>query len=82
MQDNKTSFLIYVNSKSSIRENIGLLLDEFSHLTSREIDKAEMFNAFFTSVFNTEDWPWNPRSPVLEECVWGNDNLPVNSDLV
>lgn len=51
-------FFNYVNSKSRIRDNIGPLLDRVSHLTDRDIDKAEMFNAFCTSVFNTSDGPW------------------------
>jgi len=82
VQENKASFLIYVNSRRSIRDNISLLLDEVGHLASRGIDKARMFNAFFTSVFNTKDWPWDPWSPVLEDRDWGNDNLPANSELV
>lgn len=53
-------FLKYVNSKSRIRDNIGPLLDGVSHLTNRDIGKAEMFNAFYTSVFNTNDGPWGP----------------------
>ncbi|KAK4816746.1 hypothetical protein QYF61_022298 [Mycteria americana] len=55
-------------SKRRIRDNTGPLLDEVSHLTSRDVDKVEMFNAFFTSVFNTDDGPWDSQSPVLEDC--------------
>ncbi|KAK4810807.1 LOW QUALITY PROTEIN: hypothetical protein QYF61_008779 [Mycteria americana] len=50
--DNKKGFLKYVNSKRRTKENIGLLLDEVGHLTNRDEDKAEIFNAFFASVFN------------------------------
>jgi len=35
---NKKGFLKYVNSKRSIRDNIGLLLDVVGHLTNREVD--------------------------------------------
>ncbi|GAB0195585.1 hypothetical protein GRJ2_002023800 [Grus japonensis] len=63
-------------------ENIGSLLDENGHLTNRDIDKAEMFNAFFTSVFNTDDRLWDPRCPELEDRDCGNDKLPADPKLV
>ncbi|GAB0206497.1 cAMP-dependent protein kinase inhibitor alpha [Grus japonensis] len=56
--------------------------DEVSHITNRDVGKAEMFNAFFASVFNTDDGPWDPWSPVLEDCDWGDDKLLANSEVV
>ena len=50
VKDNQKGFLKHVNSKRRMRDNIDLLLDEVGHLTNRDVDKAEMFNAFFTSV--------------------------------
>ena len=82
VKDNKKGFLKYVNSKRRIRDNIGPLLDEVGHLTNRHIDKVETFNAAFASVFNTDDGPWDPRSPVLEDHNWGDDKLPADSELV
>ncbi|GAB0207774.1 hypothetical protein GRJ2_003243100 [Grus japonensis] len=79
VKDNKKGVFKYVNSKRRIRDNIGLLLDEVGHLTNRDIDEAEMFNAFFTSVFNTNDGPRDLQSPVLEDRDWGDDKLPANS---
>ncbi|GAB0206495.1 mitochondrial enolase superfamily member 1 [Grus japonensis] len=81
VKDNKKGFLKYVNSKRRTRDNIGPLLDEVGHLTNRDVDKAEMFNAFFASVFNTSDGPWDPWSPVLKQHDWGKDKLPANSEL-
>lgn len=52
--DNKKVFK-YVNVKRRTRANIGPILDEDGHLTNRDTDKAEMFNPFFASVFNTSD---------------------------
>ncbi|GAB0183669.1 mitochondrial enolase superfamily member 1 [Grus japonensis] len=49
---------------------------------NRDVDKADPFNAFFTSVFNTNDGPWDPQSPVLEDCDWGDDKLPADPELV
>ncbi|GAB0182551.1 mitochondrial enolase superfamily member 1 [Grus japonensis] len=51
-------------------------------ITNRDIDKAEMFNAFFASVFNTDDGLWDPRCPELEDCDCGNDKLPADPELV
>lgn len=36
-------------SKRQFSNNFDLLLDEYGHLTNRDIGKAEMFNAFFVS---------------------------------
>jgi len=57
VKDNKKGFLKYVNSKMGIRYSIGPLFDEVGHLTDRNIDKAEIFNIFFASIFNTDYGP-------------------------
>ncbi|GAB0204012.1 mitochondrial enolase superfamily member 1 [Grus japonensis] len=80
--DNKKGFFKYVNNKRRTRDNIGSLLDENGHLTNRDIDKAEMFNAFFTSVFNTDDGLWDPRCPELEDRDCGNNKLPADPEIV
>ena len=70
VKDNKKGFIKYVNSKRRIGDDIGLLLDEVSHLTNRDVDKAETFSAFFAPVFNTSDGYWAPWSPGLKDCDW------------
>lgn len=80
VKDSKKDFFKYVNSKRRIRGNIGLLLDEVGNFTNNGVVKAETFNAFFASVFNTNDGPWGPWSPVLEDHDWG-DKLPDNPEL-
>lgn len=42
----------YINSKRQCRNNTGPLQNDSGHLTNSDIDKAEVFNAFFASVFN------------------------------
>lgn len=49
-----------VSSKRMFRDNIVPLLAEVSHLTIRDVDRAEMFNTFFISVYNTADGRRNP----------------------
>lgn len=73
-KDNKKGFLKYVNSKGRIRDNIGPLLDEVSHFTNKDVDKAEMFNAFFTTVYNMDYGLCEPWGPVLEYCTRGMIN--------
>jgi len=60
--DSKKDFSKYVISKWRTRDHIGSLLDEDSHLTNRDADRAETFNAFFTFVFSTDDALWEPQS--------------------
>lgn len=57
------------------------LLDENSNLINRDLDKVEMFNDFFTFVFNTDDGLWHFRWPELEDCDWGNNQFPDNTEL-
>lgn len=80
MKDNKDSFLIYINSERS-RENTDPLLNEAGRLTNRDVDKVERFNAFFGSVFNSNNGPWAPEPGELEDDDWRNYKLPVNSKL-
>lgn len=54
------SYFKYVNSK---RTDTMLVCYLMSNLTNRDVDRTERVNAFFHSVFNTDDGPWDPRSP-------------------
>ncbi|GAB0182819.1 mitochondrial enolase superfamily member 1 [Grus japonensis] len=72
----------YVNNKRRTRDNIGSLLNKNGHLTNRDIDKAETFNGFFISVFNTDDGLWDPSCPELEDHDCGNDKLPADPEIV
>lgn len=53
-----------INSQRMFSNNIIPLLDEVSHLTIRDVDRAEMFNAVFTSIYNSTDGPRDLCSPV------------------
>ncbi|GAB0210394.1 hypothetical protein GRJ2_003505200 [Grus japonensis] len=47
-----------------------------------DIDKVETFNAFFASVFNTDDRLWDPSCPELEDRDCGKDKLPADPKIV
>jgi len=72
----------YVNNKRRTREDFSSLLDVNSNLTNRNINEAETFNAFFVSVFNTDDGHWHHRCPELEDHDCGNGKLPATPELV
>lgn len=60
-----------------------VVLGEVSHLTNGDTDKVETCIVVFTSVFNTDDGPWDARNSVLEDNDWGDDDkLPAESELV
>jgi len=80
--DNRKVFVKYVSSSQGNRDNIGLLLDKDGHLTNRDADKAETFNAFFAPVFNTDAGLWDRCSPELEDQGCSNNQLPANPQLV
>lgn len=70
----KKDFLEYINSKRRSKENIGLILDESTHLLNRAEVKAKVFNAFFffSLVFNSNCRPWAAWSTELEDHDYGN----------
>lgn len=63
VKDSKKELLKHVTSKRGIRDQS--TLDKVRHLTNRDMDKAEIFNGFFTSVINITDGLWYPQSSVL-----------------
>ncbi|GAB0179901.1 hypothetical protein GRJ2_000455400 [Grus japonensis] len=74
--DNKKGFFKYVNSKRRSKENIGPILVEVGHLTNRDEEKVEAFNAIFASVFNNTDRSWAAQFPESEDHKCGNSGFP------
>ena len=52
VKGNKKLFYKYINSKRRTRENLHSLLDKAGNVTTE--DKADVLNAFFTSVFKSQ----------------------------
>lgn len=67
------SFLEYVTKKRRPKESNGLILVEDGHLTSRNEEKAEAFNA---SVLKINDRFWAAFSSALEDHDCRNSNIP------
>lgn len=72
-QTAKKVFFKYVNKKRRPKENIGLILVEDGHLTSRNEEKAEAFNA---SVLKINDRFWAACSSALEDHDCRNSDIP------
>ncbi|KGL80537.1 hypothetical protein N309_03760, partial [Tinamus guttatus] len=51
VKNNKKKFFKYINSKKKSKENVGPLADGMGTLVTNNIEKAELLNAFFASVF-------------------------------
>ncbi|GAB0204419.1 mitochondrial enolase superfamily member 1 [Grus japonensis] len=51
VKDNKKSFYSYVSDKRRTRENVGPLQNEMGDLVTQDMEKAEVLNNFFASVF-------------------------------
>ncbi|GAB0208399.1 mitochondrial enolase superfamily member 1 [Grus japonensis] len=83
VSDKKKGFFTYLNNKRRSKENIGLILVEDVHLTNRDEEKAEAFNAVFASIFNHTDRPWATRSPESGDHDCGNSDFPfVDTEVV
>ena len=82
-QTTRRAFFKYVNSKRRSKENIGPILVEDGHLTNRDEEKMETFNAFFASVFNNTNRPRAARFPESEDHECGNSDFPfVDTEIV
>lgn len=54
LKDNKKCFYKFVNGKKRAKENLHPLLDMVGYMTTQDRENAEVFNAFFTSVFTSQ----------------------------
>ncbi|KFP87718.1 hypothetical protein N310_01981, partial [Acanthisitta chloris] len=54
IKDNKKSFNRYVTCKRKARDNVGPLRKKTGELATLDIEKAEVLNDFFSSVFNSK----------------------------
>ncbi|PKU46175.1 rna-directed dna polymerase from mobile element jockey-like [Limosa lapponica baueri] len=77
IRDNKKSFYKYVNKKR-VKENLHPLLDAGGNIATKDEEKAEILNAFFTSVFNSRtSYPQGVQTPGLEDKDGEQNNPPI-----
>ncbi|KAK4825959.1 hypothetical protein QYF61_003528 [Mycteria americana] len=66
-----------INIKREIRENEGLTLNGAGDLVTKNMEKVEASNAFFTSVFTDKICPEELQAPKICGKVWSNEVLPT-----
>ncbi|GAB0207593.1 mitochondrial enolase superfamily member 1 [Grus japonensis] len=75
VKDNKKSFYRYVSDKRRTRENVGPLWNETGHLVTQDMEKAEVLNDFFASVFTGKSL--SHTAQVTEGRDWENAEPPT-----
>ncbi|GAB0187269.1 mitochondrial enolase superfamily member 1 [Grus japonensis] len=75
VKDNKKSFYRYVSDKRRTRENVGPLQNETGDLVTQDMEKAEVFNDFFASVFTGKSL--SHTAQVTEGRDWENAEPPT-----
>ncbi|GAB0176707.1 mitochondrial enolase superfamily member 1 [Grus japonensis] len=75
VKDNKKSFCRYVSEKRRMRENVGPLRNETGDLVTQDMEKAEVLNDFFASVFTGKCL--SHTAQVTEGRDWENAELPA-----
>ena len=72
-RDNASSFFRFVNSKLSCKRGLGALTSESGDVMTDDLERANLLNAYFTSMC-TDD---NGTSPTVDRVA----GLPVDSDI-
>ncbi|GAB0208866.1 mitochondrial enolase superfamily member 1 [Grus japonensis] len=75
VKDNKKSFYRYVSEKRRTRENVGPLQNETGDLFTQDMEKAEVLNDFFASVFTSKCS--SHTAQVTEGRDWENAEPPT-----
>ncbi|GAB0209066.1 mitochondrial enolase superfamily member 1 [Grus japonensis] len=75
VKDNKKSFYSYVSDKRRTRENVGPLWNERGDLVTQDMEKAEVLNDFFASVFTGKCL--SHTAQVTEGRDWENAEPPT-----
>nr|XP_048724541.1 RNA-binding motif, single-stranded-interacting protein 1 isoform X1 [Caretta caretta]XP_048724542.1 RNA-binding motif, single-stranded-interacting protein 1 isoform X1 [Caretta caretta]XP_048724543.1 RNA-binding motif, single-stranded-interacting protein 1 isoform X1 [Caretta caretta]XP_048724544.1 RNA-binding motif, single-stranded-interacting protein 1 isoform X1 [Caretta caretta] len=70
---NKKGFFRYVGNKKKAKESVGPLLNEGGNLVTEDVEKANVLNAFFASVFTNKV---SSQTAALGITKWGRDGQP------
>jgi len=78
IKDNKKCFYKYISNKRRAKENLHHFLDAAENTVTKDEVKAEVFNAFFASVFNSKT-SCSPATqpPQLEDRDGEQNEAPI-----
>ncbi|CAM5167636.1 unnamed protein product [Natator depressus] len=80
VKSNKKGFFRYVSNKKKVKESVGPLLNEGGNLVTEDVEKANVLNAFFASVFTNKV---SSQTAALGSTAWGGgDQLSVEKEVV
>ncbi|CAM4650280.1 unnamed protein product [Caretta caretta] len=73
VKSNKKGFFRYVGNKKKVKECVGSLLNEGGNLVTEDVEKANVLNAFFASVFTDKV---SSQTTALGSTAWGGGDQP------
>ncbi|CAM5157258.1 unnamed protein product [Natator depressus] len=73
VKSNKKGFFRYVSNKKKVKESVGPLLNEGGNLVTEDVEKANVLNAFFASVFTNQV---SSQTAALGSTAWGGGGQP------
>ncbi|CAM4583475.1 unnamed protein product [Lepidochelys kempii] len=73
VKSNKKGFFRYVRNKKKVKETVGPLLNEGGNLVTEDVEKANVLNAFFASVFTNKV---SSQTTALGSTAWGGGDQP------
>ncbi|GAB0190148.1 mitochondrial enolase superfamily member 1 [Grus japonensis] len=82
VKDKKKSFYRYVSEKRRTRENVGPLWNETGNLVTQDMEKAEVLNDFFASVFTGKCLSHTAQVTEGKGRDWENAEPPTVEDQV
>jgi len=78
VRNNKLYIYKYVNKKKRAKVNLHPLVDAGQNFASKDEEKAEVFNAFFASVFNSQTgYSQGTHLPLLEDKGGERNKPPI-----
>jgi len=79
VKDNRKCFYKYIKNKKRAKENLHSLLDARANIANKDEEKAEVLDAFFVSVFNSQtSYSQDIQLSVLEDKGWRAEQTSHN----